>query len=573
MRKIFLLAILFLFASCERGTEECSEPAHLEIGYAYYSQEESEIANETENRDIPEIPAQEPPPKTFAAIPFVYEIFINGEISSLRGFTVNGREYFRPHDIAIALEGTRAQFGLRDGLWGGFPETRNIFHVILHTSPVMPNISVLSPISTEAAVAVPSHLTVNLSIVADGRAEVLEAFKIDGYYFIAPSDWGGFIGFTVEHSPCGAIFICTNEQPLSPHGLRVAEEFLRARPSLFRPSRRAWDEEEFHAIGMQSQPRYFYFRDDWGLYLFPVSYHLHDFNNDGIPEILINYDNAMGAMTRSYFIYAYVGGRFENIGEIPMWGKLYRDSAGRIFSFEGSHYDGFQSVRTLTYENGVFGWEYFIEPFWIWRDDFMDWCDEEWAEWSGLWGDWDVLIPIMPGDTERLTAERRLQNAQTAALHEAVSQYHGLCYCGEMYRHELRFPTPPINIREQWEVDDDFLSQFENVHKVTYLQRETDWSATLIIWADEPIRDFSFVSLDNHADYYPVRQVLFTVENLPPTDAVVLTLAFVHYFHPHGGIAFTNADGTRHTMFFVESMEGGCVPTFHSGFTDILRED
>ena len=53
-----------------------------------------------------------------------------------------------------------------------------------------------------------------------------------------------------------------------------------------------------------------------------------------------------------------------------------------------------------------------------------------------------------------------------------------------------RQPTPPLNIRDAG-VDDEFLSAFETVHTVTYLQLESGWYHTLAFWPDEPLHDFS----------------------------------------------------------------------------------
>ena len=155
-----------------------------------------------------------------------------------------------------------------------------------------------------------------------------------------------------------------------------------------------------------------------------------------------------------------------------------------------------------------------------------------------------------PTETEATSLEIELPDA------------YELCpYCGEHYVHEpLRQPTSPLNIHEvlvPWQGPDadfpqeeheanvaEFVYGFENVHTVTYVQFETNWYATIILWADTTLRNFSFVSLDvaGHdwdEDYQLIintREVLLTIGELLPTDAVVLNVAFAHYILPHGAI-------------------------------------
>ena len=165
----------------------------------------------------------------------------------------------------------------------------------------------------------------------------------------------------------------------------------------------------------------------------------------------------------------------------------------------------------------------------------------------------------------------------------SVDEYE-LCYCGEHYAHEeLREPTPPLNIHQFWrpspaddgnqavdtEADAAFLAVFENVHTFSYSQLETPWYNTLVFWPDEPLREISFLSLANEfhdvGDGYfslNTREVLFTVDALLPTEAIVFNVAFSHYLMPHGGVVFTDASGVQHRMLLVESMRGGCFPHF-----------
>jgi len=148
--------------------------------------------------------------------------------------------------------------------------------------------------------------------------------------------------------------------------------------------------------------------------------------------------------------------------------------------------------------------------------------------------------------------------------------------CGVYYIHELlRKPTPPLHIRdvEHFGLGTSFLYQFENTYEVTYLQFETEHPATIAIWTDLLLFDFSFVSLDvaGH-DWYDgqlainTQEVLLTIPQLLPySDVVVLNFAFAHYLLPHGAIVFTDDQNVRWRMFIHESMRGGCFPVYTLG--------
>ena len=155
----------------------------------------------------------------------------------------------------------------------------------------------------------------------------------------------------------------------------------------------------------------------------------------------------------------------------------------------------------------------------------------------------------------------------TAAEAEFDENSYERCYCGDMYLHETgRWPTPPLNIEERG-IDAEFLSEFENVHTFTYLQWEGYWYSTLAFWPDEPLRDFSFLSLDLNSNgerqAFHTREVLLNVEELLPSDVVVLNVLFVHYLIPRGGIVFTDESGVQRRMFIQDvSARGGCSQCF-----------
>jgi hypothetical protein len=154
------------------------------------------------------------------------------------------------------------------------------------------------------------------------------------------------------------------------------------------------------------------------------------------------------------------------------------------------------------------------------------------------------------------------------------------CYCGVHHADEpVKQPSPPLNISEvlwDWSLNIDeamilketeiheFVKGFDFVHEHTYLQWDEGWVNSIVLWPDETLRDFSFVSLTfDGYNVYSVAEILLTIDELPPTQAVVLNVAFEHYLFPRGGIIFTEESGEQRRMFIQESMAGGCIPHFH----------
>ena len=152
------------------------------------------------------------------------------------------------------------------------------------------------------------------------------------------------------------------------------------------------------------------------------------------------------------------------------------------------------------------------------------------------------------------------------------------CACGEHYIDEdLRFPTPPLVTHEprKWGTTlqqfQESLYQFEDIHRITYHQFETERSTyAFVIWTDEPLRDFFFASLDVARHYWyedrqlviGTREVIFEIDKLLPGDAIIFDVAFSHYLLPHAGVGFTDSNGVNRRMFILESMRGGCGPWY-----------
>ena len=150
-----------------------------------------------------------------------------------------------------------------------------------------------------------------------------------------------------------------------------------------------------------------------------------------------------------------------------------------------------------------------------------------------------------------------------------------LCDCGQFYAHELESwtSTPPLNYRmsHPFGFGTHFTYQFENIHTYAYMQWETEYPDTIIIWPYEPLYDFSLISVNHNAICCAyVGDTLLAFDKLYPSDAVALTVALAHYLYPSVGIIFTDQSGTRHHMFLWQSMAGGCSPKYYVGGTDHL---
>ena len=182
----------------------------------------------------------------------------------------------------------------------------------------------------------------------------------------------------------------------------------------------------------------------------------------------------------------------------------------------------------------------------------------------------EILSPV---ETEMPEPEEATDTASPITLLvEADASPYGyeLCFCGEHYvNEELQEPTPPLNmyhLSDDQEVKNTFLSAFETVHTVTYLQIEKEWYSILVFWPDVPLHDFSLLSLgfydaeDGRTSFY-TREVLLDIDELLPTDALVLNVVFAHYLTPRSGLIFTDENNEQKRMFITESMRGGCFPS------------
>jgi hypothetical protein len=62
--------------------------------------------------------------------------------------------------------------------------------------------------------------------------------------------------------------------------------------------------------------------------------------------------------------------------------------------------------------------------------------------------------------------------------------------------------------------------------------------------------------------FFYTEEIVYTVDELFPGDALLLNVGFVHYLIPRGGLIFTDENGEQKSMLITESMRGGCFPRY-----------
>ena len=293
---------------------------------------------------------------------------------------------------------------------------------------------------------------------------------------------------------------------------------------------------------------------------------LFDFFGDGMPQIVIEYIE-MGVSTwedsggtswgwgysfiRPFVIYAFSDGVYRQVSGAPHWPQgsagfavaapIYRDGDGNVVLYFNDGYTGFEWVYYLRNEDGR------IWPELIGHDE------DAWEWWQANHEGLTVIEPWTD-----------LQDEVTALLTRQLVP--ARCDCGWSYARDVRrTPTPPLTLHDI-NPDEEFLRQFDRVHTYTHLGWSFDWYyMTLVLTTDRPLHDFSFMSVgwympDAGGIFLYEGNAVYTVVEFNPGEVFVLNAAFDHYLIPRGGIAFTDADGTRRGFAIQESMAGGCFP-------------
>ena len=173
--------------------------------------------------------------------------------------------------------------------------------------------------------------------------------------------------------------------------------------------------------------------DDWASLYYASSFKLFDFNDSGIPDIFVHFNQTFdGGYAGFYRIFRYVDGEykmleikaFENGVERPHpWlgssHTLFRDGDGRLVTFIHSMYHGISKYEHLVLTDE------FAELHLILEMDFDDWEAWEahhWVDWSdGLGTDsWLVNNPTIFDTDASLTVVEPLRRLQD----EIIALYH-----------------------------------------------------------------------------------------------------------------------------------------------------
>ena len=175
---------------------------------------------------------------------------------------------------------------------------------------------------------------------------------------------------------------------------------------------------------------------------------------------------------------------------------------------------------------------------------------------------------ILQEDYSHYTQDSPIEATPNISVDEDISEEDNtsyLCECGMPF---VSIQHSPLNIKDI-SIHSDFLDIFETIHTTTYLQWETEFYSTLAFWSDEPLRNFTFLSLGfneyNERMSFYTQEVPLTIEELLPTDVIILNVAFIHYLIPRGGITFKDESGMQWRIFIQDvSVRGGCELCFHS---------
>ena len=214
---------------------------------------------------------------------------------NVEGYTWNDRIYFRLDDIAFMLNQTQAQFSFTETAW----YARGTF---IHRGRPM-NPAHGWPPGIEGETARHGRVFMETRMEADILTGWMDALTVGQAKYFALEDLSDFLGFTIDMASNDIISINTNEPSISEYGRKVAEAFLSQHLTLFGGDENLfnWDEITLGSV----TPRYFLQGDGTELGMYPHRFILYDFNNNGIPDILIQYDVFPGAMRRMLDLYIY----------------------------------------------------------------------------------------------------------------------------------------------------------------------------------------------------------------------------------------------------------------------------
>ena len=298
-RSLFLLSILLLALS---GCNSADVLDIDDIPQAEVIQDETETPDDyilTSYADNYVCTSQESPD---AAMPSSLRIILNGEPLVIDGLEIYGQMYFRMDEIARMLQGTRAEFDFFTAPHWDPTDIDISWRWNFDSSRKFHGIEDVEPVAIEGGVAVPTNVSLRTFMARDGWRSEASAFEVNGDFYFDLNNLGYIIGY-IHRIENGIVHIDTMEPDISEYGFIAARDFLSALPTLFTGD---WTDE----IRAATPP---YYRDWWreGNYTFPFSYRLYDFNNDGIPEIIMRYERcADDVLWGIHVLYVYENGDF-----------------------------------------------------------------------------------------------------------------------------------------------------------------------------------------------------------------------------------------------------------------------
>lgn len=326
------------------------------------------------------------------AVPSTHAVTINGEEVVLRGYSIGSSNFFRLRDMAYALSGIQAQFGVD---WHG-----NTIYLFPGPGYTPVGGEMQGHVATQAT-AWPTTADIRL-----WGAEIdLRGFNIEGSNYFMLRDLGFYLGFDVDWDEAAqTILIDTGEPYVSNEIKQAIEDFLSGFPSLFNPEILAgliWHLDETSDYVTDGSVAGFY--------------RLMDIDGDGVPEIIIYWASIYQSGPLTGIIYRLVDGMFVPVPEIFIRDiSLFKDGLDRIVIIRVDEIDGNHGVDFICLDDGH-DWK-------ILEQITIDWEERQaWIDFHTSLDFW--LNPTLFGTDIPLTRLRpmiALQNQITANILERL---------------------------------------------------------------------------------------------------------------------------------------------------------
>jgi len=133
--------------------------------------------------------------------------------------------------------------------------------------------------------------------------------------------------------------------------------------------------------------------DDWVSYNYAGYFRLFDFDDDGIPEIFVHFNQTFdGGYAGFYRIYKYVDGQYRALGAdgwISSMNEFFWDDSGRIITFVDSpEYHGIAQYDHFVLKDDHIELHLVASMN---HDEFDVWREHHWGEWGRMGSRWVVI--------------------------------------------------------------------------------------------------------------------------------------------------------------------------------------